>query len=203
MDHKLKGLLTHSVEAGGFGSLHGPNRCKELDNVKNNSGVLKDEAELLLKEYERIHSVESQNGSVPGYVDDFNVTGASVSEKLQSLYNKFVLFHLHMLKVEEYQVIWDINVSEIKPWSQVKGELQLLSNAIKHILKWMYPESPLPPTLAPLQVSHSHDYAKKEYGWNVIATLKDWQQEVVWVIDEAQQVCHQRSLTAKRKSHSS
>lgn len=139
----------------------------------------------------QIHFHGPRTGSVPNDVPDSTVSGVSIFEKLQDIYIKNVLFYLHILKVEEYN---------IKVWGNpeyIAGNLSLVNGRINHhlvkiktILKKLYPEIALPATPAPPQLSHD-EYANKEYGWGVIVSVKAWHEQVLQVIEEMKKMCDQ------------
>ncbi|KAK2901761.1 uncharacterized protein [Channa argus] len=193
MDHKLEGFLKHYVLAFMLlevqwsltDSAAIPASCADLNRTKDLSNLLRHEAKILLRKYEHVH-FESRNGSLPGYVDNFTISGANLSEKLQRLLTNNELFNLHISRAEEYQAIWANNEIVMKnlSMSDLKSRLRHQSNIISHILKKIYPESPSAPTPPPLQLTHTTDYAKKLYGWNVIVTLRDYQKKVIQVIEE-------------------
>lgn len=137
----------------------------------------------------QIHFHGTKNGSVPGYVPDSTIPGISIYEKLQNIYNKNVLFLLHIEKVEEYQnTHWGKQLRA--PLLQVKERLLYHLGTIKSILTNTNPDLSLPPTPGPLQLPLDNDFKKKVYGWGVIFRLKEWVQEVLLVLEEMKNMCN-------------
>lgn len=127
--------------------------------------------------------------SVPDDVPDSTISGITISEKLQDIYIKNMLFNFHIGKLEEYQKeLWGNPKSVEEHLLHVKFRLAHFLVRVKRTLLNMDPEISLPTTPAPPLLSHNHDYAKKEYGWCVIFTLKDWLTQVLQVL-EAKEVC--------------
>ncbi len=123
------------------------------------------------------------NGSVPDDVPDSTVSGINISAKLQDIYIKNGLFQFHISKVKEYlEGLWGNPQSVAGPLLRIKGGLPNHLTKIKAIL--IHIDMPLPTTATPPQLSHNHNYAKKEYGRNVIVRLKDWLTQVQQVIEE-------------------
>lgn len=126
------------------------------------------------------------NGNFTGPVRDdvpkSTISGNTISEKLHDVYNKSGLFYLHILKVVEYQdQLLENNLTKEKikdEISRIKLRLKQLSVLIENILNITNPG----PTPAPLQLPHTDDYTKKEYGWGVIVRMKDWLTQVLQVL---------------------
>uniref|UniRef100_A0A3Q3J554 Ciliary neurotrophic factor n=1 Tax=Monopterus albus TaxID=43700 RepID=A0A3Q3J554_MONAL len=131
-------------------------------------------------------NVHEPTGSIPNDVPESTISGATISEKLQDIYTKNVLFSCHISKVEEYQItVWGNPESIAQPLSNVKNRLHIHLVQIRNILENLYPEIPLPTTPPPPQVTHSYDNEKKIYGWGVIVALKDWLTQVLQVCNSA------------------
>ncbi len=128
------------------------------------------------------------SGSVPDDVPDLTISGVNITEKLQEIYFKTVHLYLHISQVEEQQKKnWGNPQSVVEPLTQVKRRLRYLSAKLKQTLLDFDSKIPLS-TPAPPQLSHTDDYAQKEYGWGVIVTLKGWPHQVLQVL-KAEEVC--------------
>ncbi|XP_056232955.1 uncharacterized protein LOC130169923 [Seriola aureovittata] len=161
--------------------------CSDLGSTISLTTLLRHETDNLLREYKTHHG--SKGESIPADVPNSAISGVNISEKLQDIITKNVLFYLHILKVEGYQeTVWGNPESIAGPLSRVKGGLFNHLTKIKTILINISPEIPLP-TPAPLQLSHSHDYAKKEYGCGVIVSLSEWLKAVLQVLEETKKKC--------------
>lgn len=106
-----------------------------------------------------------------------------------------MLFYLHILKVEEYQKELLVDPKSVD-LSRVKGGLPNLLARIKNILEHI--DAEILATPAPLQLSHNNLYEKKEYGFGVIAKLKDWLTQVLQVLEEAKEVCTNQTAGIQR-----
>lgn len=141
-------------------------------------------------------NVYKYKGSPPlADVPDSSISGSSTSEKLQDVYVKAILFQSHIAKLQEYQRdLWGDQQSLKMLLSKVQFRLTHFCATINKTLFNMDPEFSLPPTAPPPQLSHSHDFAKKVYGRDVINALTDWLNEVLPVLS-ATELCD-RSLKA-------
>ncbi|KAG7491084.1 hypothetical protein JOB18_048329 [Solea senegalensis] len=165
--------------------------CRDIDNAKSLAALLGEETNELLDEYISVH------GFRPDYVTDeildYRIVGVTISEKLQDVYVKNLLFNLHIAKVNEYhKEITGNSESLSMRLFIVKERLSMHLAKIQIILGSVCPEIPLPPTPGTLQLHHDHSYAKKEYGLSVIVTLRDWHKQVWQVLEEAKNLCDQQ-----------
>ncbi|XP_044052651.1 uncharacterized protein LOC122876407 [Siniperca chuatsi] len=194
MDYEHSGLLSHQVlvllllEVQWRPVFLAPTDTScDLRSTKSLTELVRHEANELLDKYTTFHG--PINGLVDG-VPDSTISGINISEKLQDIVNKNILFYLHISKVEEYQKAhWGNPESVAKPLTDVKTRLDHHLSKIQAILKHIIPEMPLPATPAPPQLSNDHDYRRKKYGWGVIDKLKDWLTKVLQVLEEAKEVC--------------
>lgn len=123
--------------------------------------------------------------SIPQDAPPSTISGDSIPEKLQDIYNRNHLFQLHLEKVKNYQADFFGNPESIvKALSSLKEEVNNHFFRIRKVLE-LYLEDISLTTPAPLQ-SHSDDYARKEYGLGVIVSLRDWLKQVQPVVKEAQ-----------------
>uniref|UniRef100_A0A672YHR1 Ciliary neurotrophic factor n=1 Tax=Sphaeramia orbicularis TaxID=375764 RepID=A0A672YHR1_9TELE len=120
------------------------------------------------------------------------VSGTSISEKLQDIYTKNMLFQMHMSKVKEDQdTVWGVQ-SDSTFWSlltSVTDRLGHFLGKMERVLEAQDPKVPLPTSPPPLQVSHSNNYDNKVYGWAVIFRLEKWIGEVQKVLPDVTGVC--------------
>lgn len=123
----------------------------------------------------------SARHNVPGST----VSGSSLCEKLRNIYTQDALFHLHILKVEEYQGHWGNPATIMDRLDHVKNALMFIKKTLKCFLTHISQDFLEPPAPALLQLGHSDDYAKKSYGGCVVVRLKDWSSQVEQVLQEA------------------
>ncbi|XP_008290584.1 uncharacterized protein LOC103365033 [Stegastes partitus] len=197
MDRKPSGRLMHFVlvlmllEAHWSLVVSGPihSSCHvNFNNTKSLTELLKRESEGLLEKYIEHHG--TRNGLIPDDVPNSTISGSNISEKLQDIYAKIVLFIRHLSQVEEYQQNLLTNPQPVlEPLRRVKGGLSNLLHRIKNVLKHVDPENTALATPSSPTLSHDDAYAKKEYGWGVLDRLKDWVAEVLLVLKEAEKVC--------------
>lgn len=111
------------------------------------------------------------------------VSGASITEMLQDMVLKNMLFSLHISKTEENQKkSWNGTPSVEIPLKIVKFRLTHLSSMLKEILRDLNISVPSAPPA--LNFTHTYDSAKIEYGWGVIKALKAWLIRVQQVLKE-------------------
>nr|XP_046242331.1 uncharacterized protein LOC124057809 [Scatophagus argus] len=198
MDYKLNGLLSQCVfllmvleiQWRPVFPAPTPTSCVD-DKTISLTKLLECETSWLLGEYIKFHG--PFKASVPDEVPDSTVAGVSASEKLQNIYIKNKLFHFHISKVEEYQEKDLGNPQSVRqPLTAVKVRLSHLLYKIE-VLMGSDPEILLPTTPALPQLSQTHDFAKKVYGWGVIVRLKDWLTQVSQVLEKVEkEVCERQ-----------
>lgn len=124
--------------------------------------------------------------SIPEDVPPSTISGDSTPEKLHDIYTRNLLFQLHLEEVKNYQNdFFGKPESIVKALSSLKEEVNNHLFRIEKLLK-LYLENTSFTTPAPPQLSHSDDYARKEYGLGVIASLRDWLKQVQLVVKETQ-----------------
>lgn len=100
------------------------------------------------------------------------VSCSNITEMLQDMFRKNRGFILNITKVEENQKeSWSGSAVE-KPLKTVKDRLGYLSDVFKKILENR--NIPVPSTPGSLNLTHTDDYTKIQYGWKVILALKAW-----------------------------
>lgn len=118
---------------------------------------------------------------------DSTVSGSNVTEMLQDMVHKNRLFILNISKTEENQKeTWDANSVEVA-LGRVKKRLEHLFNMSMPILHDRNITVPSLP--GSLNIIHTHDYAKKEYGWHVIKALETWVTHVQQFLQETNVCC--------------
>lgn len=123
------------------------------------------------------------------------VSGSNITEMLQDMVRKNMLFSLHINKTEENQKeSWNGRESVEKPLKIVKDRLTLLSSMLKEILQDL--NIPVPSAPHPLNLTQTHNYAKIRYGWGVIKALKAWITRVCQVLQETD-VCRNAPKSGK------
>ncbi|XP_061134910.1 uncharacterized protein LOC133154313 [Syngnathus typhle] len=164
-----------------------------LINIVNTLGA---QAAHLLDEYMVFHGLSGEPPNVP----DYAVMGSNFFEQLQDIYAKNVLFQLHLAKVEKYQnEDWGNPRNVAEPLDQVKGNLMFSSAILMKLARQVQPEVELA-TEEPPHETHDHSWAKKSYGWKVIAGLKNWVADVNRVLKVMQAPCNNRINETERRT---
>ncbi|CAL8249027.1 unnamed protein product [Merluccius merluccius] len=113
--------------------------------------------------------------SIPEYVPDTTVSGATHAEKLYNVAVKELLFSWHLGVVEEDQTnFWGLrDASLLHKIGTAKSRLSNHSQTIKDLLKAVDPDFTTPTMPATPELNNTHSYTKKLYGWAVLSNLKD------------------------------
>ena len=111
--------------------------------------------------------------SIPEYVPDTTVSGATHAEKLYNVAVKELLFSWHLGVVQEDQTWFGSDASLLQKLGTAKSRLSNHLQTIGDLLKAVDPDFTTPTMPPTPEVNNTHGYARKLYGWAVSSNLKN------------------------------